>query len=257
MTKRLALLLATLVATSRTFAAEQTLDETPKSDWSFNLSPYIWVAAVRVETTLDNEPTPPPSPGGGGSEDRYETKLGGGALLAAQVHYKSWGLWADLVWIQTDTSAVKSGPLYSAKDLEANFYHSTIALSYLLPTSDKFRVELLAGARYWSVEATIDAQAGALPSFSGGQEETWITPVIGADFAYDLGPKWSLMAKGTVAVGDHNSDGWEAMGGVTYRFGERWSTTLAYRYLKEEYTRKRFAYFTEVSGVVLGVSYRF
>lgn len=258
MTKRLALLLAlSLPAAGRVFAAELPETVAPASDWSVNLSPYIWAAAVRVETTLDNEPAPPSGGGGTSAADRYETKLGGGALLAAQVRYKSWGLWADFVWVQTDSEAVQSGPLYSAKELETNFYHSTVALSYLLSTTDKFHVEVLAGARYWSVEAEITAQAGTLPGFSVGQKETWVTPVVGMDFTYDLGPKWSLLAKGTLAIGDHDSDGWEVMGGATYRFGDAWSTTLAYRYLKEEYARKHFAYFTQVSGVVLGVSCRF
>lgn len=256
-TRLVALLIALLALASRVFGAEEKIAETSRSDWSFNVTPYIWVAAVRVETSLDSEPPPPTPPSGPSAPDRYETKLGGGALLAAQAHYKSWGIWADFVWIQTDSSAVKSGPLYSGKDLEANFYHSTVAVSYILPTTDNFHVEVLAGVRYWSIDAEITAQAGALPAFSAGQKETWTTPVIGADFTYDFSPHWSLLAKGTFAVGDHNSDGWEVMGGVTYRFGEHWSTTLAYRYLKEEYARKRFAYFTEVSGAVLGVSYRF
>lgn len=250
-------LVTAILSLTASLCATETMESQSTSDWSFNVSPYLWVAAVKVETTLDSEPTPPSGPGNPSTPDRFETKLGGGALLAGSVHYKSVGLWVDFVWVQTDTSAVQPGPLYSGMDLETNFFHSTVALSYILPTASNLHIEALAGVRYWSVDATITAQAGALPAFTAGQKETWTTPVIGVDFTYDLGSKWSLTGKGTVAVGDNNSDGWEVMGGVIYRFGDTWSATLAYRYLKEEYTRQRFAYSTEVSGVILGVSCRF
>ncbi len=224
----------------------------PDSDWSFSFSPYLWVAGVEVETTLDRSPpTTPPSTG------RFETKLSGGALLAAQVHYKSVGLWADFVWIQTTTSSVQPGPAFSAMDLKSDFYHSTVALSYVFHTPENFHAEVLAGARFWSVDAEIATTAGVLPGFTVSQKETWVTPVIGLDLGYDLNATWSLMAKGTVGVFDDNSDGWEVMGGVTYRFGQTWSAGLGYRYLHEEYTKQRFTYFTNVSGVVLGVTCRF
>ena len=176
--------------------------DAPVSDWSFNVSPYLWVAGVQVETTLDlSPPAMPPS------ASRFETKLGGGALLAAQVHYKSFGLWVDFVWVQTDTSSVAPGPAFSSMDLETDFYHTTVALSYILPTTGNFHAEVVAGARFWSVSAEIVAQPGRLPGFDASQDETWVTPVVGFDLSYDLGAKWSLLAKGTVGVASDDSEG--------------------------------------------------
>src|ERR1700749_2037691 len=79
----------------------------PTSDWSFGVSPYLWIAGVEVETTLDVSP-----PGAPPCGSRFETKLSGGALLAAQVRYKSVGLWLDFVWVQTDTNSVQPGPAF-------------------------------------------------------------------------------------------------------------------------------------------------
>ncbi|HET7535236.1 MAG TPA: hypothetical protein VFJ90_02195 [Candidatus Didemnitutus sp.] len=256
MNRNLALFFIALLSLLPAVRATELSPPPPTSDWSFSLSPYLWVAAVKVETTLDSEP-PPPGPTPPTSPDKFETKLSGGALLAAQVHYKSLGLWADFVWIQTTTDALQSGPLYSAKELKSDFYHSTIALSYTVTTPDNYHLEFLAGARYWSVDAQVNASAGALPAFSASQKETWVTPVIGADLRCDFNAQWSLLLKGTFAVGNYDSNGWEAMGGVAYKFGPSWSATLGYRYLHEEYKRERFAYFTDVSGVVLGASWQF
>lgn len=242
---------AFLPAVARIDAAASA-PSSPASNWSFSISPYLWIAGIEVETTLDRSPPTTPS-----SVNRFESSFGGGALLAAQVHYKSLGLWADFVWIQTDTHSVQPGPWFSTVDLETDFYHSTVALSYVLPTSGNFHAELLAGARFWSVRAELIARDGWLPGFVVSQDETWVTPVIGADLWYDLNAKWALLAKGTIGVGNDDSEGWEVMAGLVYRFGTHWSATLGYRYLHEEYSRQRFTYFTDVSGAVFGASFGF
>src|SRR4030095_6204947 len=119
----------------------------PASDWSFTVSPYLWIARVEVETTLERSPpTTPPS------VSRFDTKITGGALLSGQLNYKSVGLWVDFVWIRLDTDSVQPGPAFSALDLESNILHSTVALSYRLPTTGNFHAELIAGARFWSVK---------------------------------------------------------------------------------------------------------
>jgi opacity protein-like surface antigen len=225
---------------------------TPVSDWSFNISPYIWIAGVEVETTLDRSPpTTPPS------ASRFETKITGGALLSAQVNYKSVGLWVDFVWIRLNTDSVQPGPAFSAVDLESNILHSTLALSYRLPTTGNFHAELLAGVRYWSVSEDLDTKAGQLPGFSVSSDDTWADPIIGAGLRYDLSPKWSLLTKGTISVAADKSEGWEVMGGVAYRFSESWSGTIAYRFLHEEFSRDRFSFISDISGFILGATFRF
>jgi hypothetical protein len=224
----------------------------PTSDWSFEISPYLWVAGVKIDTTLDvSPPTTPPS------ASRFETKLSGGLLFAAQARYKSFGLWVDFVWVQTDTNSIQPGPGFASMNLKSDFYHTTAALSYELPLKGNFHMTVLAGGRYWSVNPKITATAGLLPGFTASQDQTWVAPIIGMDLGYDLGAKWTLLAKGTTAVGGGDSSGWEAMGGAAYRFCQTWSMTLGYRYLHEEYAKKRFSYITDVSGVILGASARF
>jgi opacity protein-like surface antigen len=224
----------------------------PASDWSFNVSPYIWVAGVEVETVLDQSPpTTPPS------ASRFDTKITGGALLAAQVHYKSVGLWVDFVWVELDTQSLQPGPAFSAMDLESDLFHSTVALSYRLPTTGDFHAELIGGVRFWSVNEDLTAKSGVLQGFAASSDNTWADPVIGLDLRYDLSPRWSLITKGTVTVAADDSDGWEVMGGLVYRFGKGWSGALGYRFLHEEFTERRFKFMTDISGFILGVSYRF
>ena len=70
-------------------------------------------------------------------------------------------------------------------------------------------------------------------------------------------PKETVALYNLLLLAGEDSEGWEIMGGVAYRFGKVWSGVVGYRFLHEEYAKRRFTYFTDVSGFVLGVSFRF
>ena len=109
-------------------------------DWSFDVSPYLWVANVGIDTSL-----PATSPSTSPTVDRFDTRISAGALLAAEVRYRSVGLFVDFAWLQLKTEALNPGPLYSAVNLKSDFIHSTAALTYRLPLEGKFQAEALAG----------------------------------------------------------------------------------------------------------------
>jgi opacity protein-like surface antigen len=219
--------------------------------WSFDVTPYLWVAGIQAETSLPNSPssTPPEAA-------RFDTHISGGAMLAAQARYRSVGLFVDLAWLQLDSEASNPGPAFSAGNLKSDFIHSTAAFSYRLPLEGKFHAELLAGARLWYVSADLAYQDGGLPGFNVSGDQTWVDPVFGASLGYDLSPRWSLLARGT-AGGTGSGLGWEALGGVSYRFSDWCSASLGYRYLHEDYARQHFSLNTDIQGFILGFGFHF
>ena len=107
--------LASILAGSATAA-----EPAATNDWSFAIVPYLWVAGIEAETTLPQvPPTTPPE------ATRFETRLSGGAMLAAEVHYKSVGLWADFAWTRFDNKTDSPGPAFSDMNLESDFIHNT------------------------------------------------------------------------------------------------------------------------------------
>lgn len=229
------------------------LSATETNDWSFDVTPYLWVAGIKAETSLpDVPPSTPPETA------RFDTRIGGGAMLAAQVRYRSVGLWFDFAWLRLNTEASSPGPAFSSVDLQSDFIHSTAALSYRLPLKWKFHADVLAGARLWYVSEEINAATGVLPGFSASGDHTWVDPIVGADLRYDLNERWSLLAKGTAGGFGAASDlGWEAMGGVSYRCSKLCSVSLGYRYLHEDYDRNNFTLNTDIQGFILGVGFHF
>lgn len=242
------LLLAGLLAVSAT-----QLSAAETNDWSFDVTPYLWVAGIQAETSLpDVPPSTPPETA------RFDTRIAGGAMLGAQVHYRSVGLWFDFAWLRLDTEATSPGPAFSDVNLKSDFIHSTAALSYRLPLKGKFHADLLAGARLWYVSEEITATGNVLPGFNAGGDHTWVDPIVGADLRYELSARWSLLAKGTAGGFGAASDiGWEALGGVSYRCSESCSVAFGYRYLHEDYNHDNFTLNTDIQGFILGVGFHF
>ena len=224
--------------------------------WSFDVVPYLWVAGVDVQTSLQNPSSLPPST----SPDvaRFDTRISAGALLAAQARYRSLGLFVDFAWLRLNSEALHPGPAFSDVNLKSDFIHTTAALTYRLPLQGKFHAEVLAGARLWTISEEISATGGVLPGFASSGTRTWADPVVGANLSYDLSKRWFLAARGTVGgFGVASEITWEAFGGVGYRMTDWCSATVGYRYLHEDYGRDRFTFNTDIQGVVLGVGFHF
>jgi hypothetical protein len=222
-------------------------------DWSFDVTPYLWVASLDAEISLPG--VPPSTPPG---VERFETRISGGAMLAAQARYRSVGLLVDFAWLRLDTEALNPGPAFSAVDLKSDFIHTTAALTYRLPLRGKFHADVLAGARLWYVSGDLEFKSGGLPGFDASGDKTWVDPVIGADLRYDLSERWFVAAKGTVGGFGVASDiAWEVFSGVGYRITDWCSVTAGYRYLHEDYDRDRFKFNLDAHGFLLGFGFHF
>ncbi|TAL03386.1 MAG: hypothetical protein EPO07_06295 [Verrucomicrobia bacterium] len=231
-----------VLASSRLAAAEQ--------DWAFDVSPYLWVASVGVETSL-----PPSTPGG---VDRFDTRLSAGAMLTAQASYRSVGVFMDVAWVRLNTDALSPGPAYSAIDLRSDFIHTTAAVTYRLPLDGKLHAELLAGARVWYVGNDFAVASGALAGFNASQDKTWVDPIVGGSVSYDFAERWSAVVKGTIGGFGVSADiAGEVFAGASYRFNDSCSGILGYRYLHEQYDTGTFSFNLDAQGFLLGVGFHF
>lgn len=220
-----------------------------EGDWSFDVTPYLWVASVKAETSL-----PPATPG----VQRFDSRISAGAMLAAQARYQSVGVLVDFAWLRLDTASVNPGPAFSAVELGSSFIHSTAALTYQLPLEGKFHVDLLAGARVWHVANDFQATAGLLPGFRASSDRTWIDPMIGLDSSYDLSDRWALDLKGMVGGFGVSADlAAEVFAGVSYRINDWCSATTGYRYLHEDYSHNGFGFNVDAQGFLVALGFHF
>lgn len=240
--QNLALAAALILPATGAFAADT-------NQWSFSVSPYLWVATIDLTTSLPSSP-----PG----VDHFETRISAGAMLAAQARYKSIGLFVDATWLRLETEPLNPGPAFSGGNLQSDFLHTTVALTYTLPLRGKFHAEVLTGARIWYVNEDIKYDSGTLPGFKTSGDRTWADPIIGMDLRYDISQRWFAIGKGIVGgFGVSTEFASEVFAGVGYRFNEWSSATIGYRYLHEDYDRNNFEFSLDANGILLGISFHF
>ena len=220
--------------------------------WSFEVAPYLWVANLGVETSL-----PQLGPGTSPNVQRFDTRLSGGLLLAAQARYGPVGVLVDVNWLQLSTESLHPGPLYSSVDLRTDYSYTTAALTYALPLRGKFHAEVLAGARVWYVASDFKLNSGLLPGRESSTSETWVDGLVGLNLRYDLTRHWLLLTRGTVGGFAGSDIQWDVFAGGGYQFTDWGMVTLGYRYLRQEYNQGKFTCNADAQGFLLGVVFKF
>ena len=232
-----------------------TLAQPPSDKWQFGITPFFWVP--RVDGTLKYGVPP----GAGGSPDvaidadDYLENLDFFFMINAEVRKARWSVFTDFIYLDfsDDDSKVKSidfidgGPDLVNASLDAGTETSfkalawTLAGGYSMLQGDLGRLELLAGFRYFGVDASTDWRLTTTITGPGGshsfprsgsaskREDLW-DGIIGLRGRLNLGGS-KFYIPYYIDVGTGSSElTWEGMAGLAYGF--KWvDIIVAYRYL--------------------------
>jgi hypothetical protein len=229
--------------------------QSPSDQWQFGITPYFW--APRVDGTLKYGVPP----GAGGSPDvaidadDYLENLDFAFMIAGEARKGRWSVFTDVIYLDfsDDDSKVKSidfidgGPDLVNASLDAGTETSfkalawTLAGGYSVLQGDLGRLELLAGFRYFGVDASTDWRLTTTITGPGGshsfprsgsaskREDLW-DGIIGLRGRLNLGGS-KFYIPYYIDVGAGSSElTWEGMAGLAYGF--KWvDIIVAYRYL--------------------------
>lgn len=268
-------LLALLTICTNATAAEEDQD-----NWSFTLTPYMWLPTISADLSYD----PPPDGGGGGpSIDVGPTDwldlLNGVAMIGGSARHGKFALHADFVWLSLKSEndkvvAVRDGgfvPVDASLNLgtETNFDGMTwtLAASYVLRQTDRSSIEILGGVRFldvdidtsWNLELDIDSPGGgvALPAQGniGREVELW-DGIVGVRGRFAMGEgRWQVPFYLDVGTGDSELT-WQAMAGVSY--GYDWGDLmLVFRHLDFDEGADNFLQGLALTGPAFGARFRF
>ena len=102
---------------------------------------------------------------------------------------------------------------------------------------------------------TINTPVG---SVSLSEDFNWIDPLIGARAFYAFNDRLSVMGQADIGGFGVGSDlTWSLLGTFNYVFNDTWSGSLGYKYLSVDYDDDGYVFDVDLSGPVLGVTYRF
>lgn len=170
-----------------------------------------------------------------------------------------WTLFADLIYLDVSddartTANIIGVPIKLAYDASLQGFTSTFGAAHSLLETDTTRLNLLAGARYLSLDLDLAFSVGPGVLTASESLTAW-DGIVGMRGKTDLNPRWYLTYYADVGAGGSDLT-WQALAAVNYRFGKV-DAVFGYRYLDWEFDGRRVLDDINLSGPYAGVNFRF
>lgn len=231
-------------------AQEQPDDGQADEDWSGQVTVYGWGAGVGGDFR----------PFAGGPVLSFEKSLGevledlDAAVFATALARKG-----DLVLLTdfTYTASSKDGlvPPGIPAAGEVSIRSVSLLAGKRFAASDATSIDLLAGARAWSLDGEVDVP---LAGIALAPEESFVDPVAAVRINSQLAPRLSLLAYGDVGGFGIGSDlTWQGVATLNYRAGQSVYLSAGYRHLWLDRQSGGASFEGSLSGPLAGITLTF
>ena len=224
-------------------------------EWQFEVTPYLWSAAMRGDTQAGNLPQTHVDMSFG---DILQN-LDAGFMGAFEARKGRWGFLLDAIYMKvSDAASSTQGPLTVGADATVKQWMYAGAVAYRVSDGPTM-IDLIGGARYSKlrVKAVIDASLFGLP---GRTERTanksWTDGYVGIRVQVPIADQWTFVGYGDVGAGGSDST-WQAALGAQYAYSKDVAIKLGYRYLSVDYNKNGFLYDMDSAGLYVGAGFRF
>jgi len=259
-------------------APVQAQSVAPADQWTFSITPYLWLPNVNGTLKYDIPPGAGGSPEVEVGPNDYLQNLQAVIMISGEARRDRWSVFTDIIYLDfsDEKSSVKSvdfgGSLVSSSANVATTSSFrgmawTLGTGYAVQTGQAMTLDVIGGLRYFGLEASTDWQlAGEITGPGGGQTfprsggisgraDLW-DGIIGVRGRVLLGSSdWSIPYYLDVGAGSSRLT-WQGMLGVAYSF--KWGgVTLAYRDLYYDQRDDKLLQDLRFSGPALGVTFRF
>ena len=238
-------------------SASAIAEQSGENKWQFHLAPYAWLASQNGTVA-----TLPGLPAADIDFDFWDDIVGninGAFFLVGEAQKGRWGIFMDIAYVDIEIEDDQLAPYFSSLTSGTESWIVSAAGQYRAVEKPRAFLDILAGARYWSVDSTLALGAGALPARKISNKEDWFDPIIGLKGRSFIGDSRFFVGGGLVIGGFSvvSDFMWDANVNLGYRWTRTFSTTLGYRYLEVDYEKDDFLYDVAQHGPILGLSWRF
>ena len=247
-----ALLAATLWAGSpRAQAAAPTSAEGS----AFSVTPYLWAASLDGKVGVGGLP---PADVDQDFDDLLK-KVDVGLTLFLDGRVGRFGAFAEIDYLKFSADGdPPRGVLFSDLDVDLTVLNTSLYGYYRVLGNERAALDVLAGGRLWYVRTEVDLRGALLPGRKADASETWADPVVGVRGQVELGAGFHLFGLADVGGFGVSSDStWQVMGALGYRLTDRIVARAGYRHLAVDYDDGGFVYDVDLSGPIIGLSFRF
>lgn len=226
------------------------------AEWDVQFAPYLWFAGLEGDVaTLPG--LPPASIDLSFSDVMENFEIG--FMATGEFRNGSFGFFMDVIYIDVEPGGAAPGPFFSSVKVDAETLVLTGTAFYRIAESGGAFLDLMAGARLWSIDTTLTLGAGALPAVTVSNAKTWVDPMIGFKGKTPIGASRFFASGGALigGIGIASDFVYDLWGNVGYSWTESFDTSLGYRHFGVDYKKGSFLYDVEQSGPTLGLSFRF
>jgi hypothetical protein len=239
--------LATFLFIAQPALAEEALSD----DWGFSASVYMWGAGIDGETATG---------------DDFDVKfkdifdnLDITFMGDFGVNKGKWGFLTDVIYMDIkDENNQSLNPILTLREVQIKSWIVTSVVTYRVIQSDRWHLDLQAGARYLYLKPEIKIE-GPLETRKASDSGDNLDGIVGVSGNVNLKYNFYLPFHFDAGGGDTKGT-WQAFGGVGYKFNT-FNLVAGYRYLTWEFDDddsggKLFNKLT-VSGPLFGVTFQF
>jgi len=225
------------------------------SDWKFTVAVYGWGAGLSGDVGVFG--LPPQNIDLPFSDVIQDLEFA--AMGLAEARKGRFMMGVDVTYTNVSKSVnTPFGVIANSIDVTNTSLMLTGVAGYGIIDTDMARLDLIAGARLWSVNNDFDARGGLVGGRSWSDGATWVDPLVGAKLRVDLLPKVYVASWGMIGGFGVGSDlMWDVMGGAGYDFTDHFSLFAGYRAVSVDYSNDGFVYDVVEQGPVVAAVVKF
>jgi hypothetical protein len=227
----------------------------PDSGWAITVTPYIWAAGMSGDIAL-------PRFGQSVTVDQSFSDtledLDFAFMGTLEVRKQRFVMFGDIMYLNLGTEAESiAGNTFVSGDIDASMLIGTAAVGYRLVDEGPAFVDVFAGTRIVSLDVDVDLAAPGI-EFSGGASPSDVSTMFGVRSRIPLSERLALGVYGDIGSFFDDADlKWQLMGTLHYAISDRWTAVAGYRHLSIDHESANLVFDVDLSGPLLGFSYRF
>lgn len=247
--RRLRLSLATmLLATAVTPLA---MADTAGGDdgWRFQATPYVWMSGLEGQVRPFRGA---PLADVHKSFSELMDNLDAAAFVTGTARRGDFVLQADLTHAATSDAAAL--PLGLQANVKVKQSSATVTAGYAWMATEATGVDLMAGLRYWDINAAVNVPGVA----SARSSSSFVDPIAAVRWRQAISPRWSGVAYvdvGGFGVGSDST--WQVLALANYQARENLYLSVGYRHLSVDYRDRGRRLDVDLAGPMLGLTYLF
>lgn len=219
-------------------------------DWSAQITPYVWATGIGGDITpFSGAPTLSIDKGFSDILD----DLDGAFFLSGYARRDRLVFMGDFSW----SSSSKSGRIPPGLPAQGKLSQRSMTLlgGWRTLQNDDFTLDLLAGARAWSVKSSIDVAGGLIHA---APSKEFVDPILAARANIAIAPRWSAILYADIGgFGAGSESTSQLLATVNYEVNDNLWLSLGYRQLDVDYRSGGTDVDMRMAGPLFGATWRF